>query len=113
MREFKLFRNQGKPLSFIGDVVAHASTKAAFKPRWTELTLYITKKGSFISHSSGVTTLKKEMNIVEAEVFSELEAALEFFKNKEGEFTWVSNQILLQAQEKFPELHNSFSEKIE
>lgn len=116
MREIQIVRTNEVPLNFVGDVVAFATTNNntnARKTRWTELTLYETKSGKFVSESVGVSTHDYEMNITYAEVFDRLPDAIQFFRNKDGHFTWASGQIIEQAREKFGSELQAFGETVE
>jgi hypothetical protein len=46
-------------LSFKGKLLGFASSESRFKPRWTEMSIYITEKGTYIIAGVGATRVKK------------------------------------------------------
>jgi len=117
--KIKIYRSNGVPLHFEGEVVAFVTTNksggapSGGKKRWTELTLYRTNGGKFVAESVGVSTYKDEVNIISAEVFDKVEDALNFFRNKDGEFTWASNEMIMKVSEAYPDLVFNFGVSVD
>lgn len=96
---FRLKRN-GTDIEFVGKLLAAVSSDPEqLGDRWTELTLYTTKGGSFVSQSIGKSVLPMEKDIYDCEVYKTVNEASEFFK-RDGRTTWLSRQM-------FAEIHKS------
>jgi len=112
MREFTIHRSSDMPLIFKGEVLASASTFAPAKKRWTECMLYLSDSGRFVSHSTGKSKMPNEIDIVNAQAFTNVVDAVNFFRDRNGRLSWLTSQIVRGASASFPDLQDQVSERV-
>lgn len=102
MIEIRLKRDNNTDLVFTGRLVARVtSDPSEFGGRWTELKVYETRGGQYVSQSLGLTEIPGEHDRSVCLVSTTLEAAAEFFKVK-GRATWLSREMYKSIGKAFP-----------
>ena len=102
MHSVTINRTNHPPLKLVGEVIGHASSKAAGKPKWTDITIYSTDSGPLVcqvDHRS--TAIGDRAVFTKAEVFHSGRALIDWLKaDNGGSLGGVSNDALGQASSK-------------
>lgn len=99
-------------MSFVGELVAEVTTASPRKTRWTECYLYLTESGKFVSYTVGRSKNEGEIDIHTAYPFSTFPEAVNFFRNDQGELSWVTGQIIKQASINCPQHASQMTERV-
>lgn len=60
MEQFTLERDGQPPVTFVGEMLGHASSHTAGKPRWFEVGIYRTEQGRYVVHGLGASDILGE-----------------------------------------------------
>lgn len=86
MKEFLIQTDDGADVKFMGEEIAHVSSKDPYgKPRWTELFLYRTEGGNYVCESRGVSSLDDEVTRIKAKSSPDEAGVKAFFDE-----TWLA-----------------------
>ena len=85
----------GPDLAFEGTLLGSVTSHRAGNPRWTELSLFKTKAGSYVSQVIGKSSVAGENNRYRS-AHGTVDIALGIFK-RNGDLTWLAKDLLEQA----------------
>jgi len=109
MNEVRVQRTGLGPLVFTGTLLARSSSKRVGKDRWTELELYVTEAGNYVSAVIGQTTRPSEEIRYAALSHTTPEAAIQsFFAKGQGRLSLPALDLLDEASEKDARLAAAF-----
>ncbi len=116
---FRLERAGQPDLVFDGELIADVSSRELTQRRWTEIRIYATATGKYVSEIAGITLIRGEKNrrvVKVAESPEELRQAL-MRKPRRGSdgkpfLTHLAMDAIAKAAEKRPELRDLLDEHI-
>lgn len=81
MTEIKLYRSGKRPIVFIGEEIASASTRELDSTRWVNASVYQSENGNIILGVAQITCWHGERDRFEAESFSCVEGAVSYIED--------------------------------
>ncbi len=116
MTLFRLTRRGGVPLEFEGRILADETSRRDDQPRWSEVRLYLTDNGAYVSEVTGRSILNGERDLTEVRVTTDPAQVREDLmrKTRDGK-TYLTDVALLAltvAADEDPHLRNALVERI-
>lgn len=113
MTEYRLSRPGLVDLIFEGERIGHASSRLTRRPRWTEVNVYRTDRGQWVTEIVGRTTLHGEHDRFQVTVCSTPVEVRESLKHPRSEYlTETALEALERAAENDAALETAATERI-
>ena len=113
---FRLQRPSKLDLVFDGEKIAHETTRDFDdQPRWTEIRIYHTATGRFVTEEIGFSTVETESNKIKVVVCNTADDVRKALERTEQGRTFLRNiahDAIAAAGEKYPELIEAVTERI-
>lgn len=89
------------PVQFDGTLLARVSTVSDAKDRWSELEIYLTKGGQYVTHTVGASRLPGEVDLHSAHVHKTAKDAIRAFViRRTGKLSGPALDLLDEAAER-------------
>jgi hypothetical protein len=113
MTHFRIERTGSLDLEFEGMLLADISSREEASPRWTEIRIYRTSRGSYVTEMIGATTVPGERERRDVKVLNDPTEIPEALKRQpRGYLTILALEALDLAAEKDPALRPVATERI-
>jgi hypothetical protein len=118
MTQHKVPRNNDVDLVFDGELLADVTSEETGKKHWTEIRIYRTESGKFVTEMIGVTTVEGQYDRVNVNWYENpadvRKGLLRPRDGQTGEFylTVLAEEAIQQAAKRYPELSAALEERI-
>jgi hypothetical protein len=113
MQHFRIERTGALDLEFEGTVLTDLSSQEDNIPRWTEIRIYKTSRGSYVTEMVGATTVSGERERRDVKIVnSPAELADALKRQPRGYLTKLALEALDEAAENDPDIRPAVTERI-